>query len=524
MTALFRSGKPKEPEPPDPPKERELTPEEQLLAEKARAAAAKREEERRAQTNDVSNFLDDILGTVDEEGEAGEAGTAEPAPGSASEDALESGASGPSGALPVEPEPEPPGASESPEPPAPFASGEGGSEVRSGADWVEPEQTFRAGVYDPHSPAAEAGRRTLSLPMAEAWSRIVAMGMPGDPGARPAFEPEPAEGSFARTLESLGRRRHRGGPALDFEPEESVAGQEPQSARRTIILPARLAHQDYSLEDLPDRPPEGLSVGDEALDRGSDAEPPLPEDRLDDTALSEALAAAEVASRRAPAAAEAPPAAPPPAQPVPAPAPEPQRQYSLDDLPPAPAGPGGPAADPSGRTDRSAQADGDRLAEEQLPALPSSTAPAAAAAGPGPGNLVTLERAVDRSVEPGRSAQPPSAADGAVPMAAAENAADLSVQQLAEMERYIENQVDPSDPTRQISRKAPERPGMTLGDLLASARRALAGLAVKTLKTADRLLAPYCLDCKRLLGIVGILLWAGLIAFIIKTWFMPAGE
>jgi hypothetical protein len=59
---------------------------------------------------------------------------------------------------------------------------------------------------------------------------------------------------------------------------------------------------------------------------------------------------------------------------------------------------------------------------------------------------------------------------------------------------------------------------------LAGALKHVAGRAVAAV---DNLLDPYCLSCKRLLGIAGIVILAAVIAYVLRTWVLtgtpPAG-
>jgi hypothetical protein len=528
MASMFRSGKPKEPERREEPA-RELSAEEQLLAEKARAAAAKREAERRAQTGDVSDFLDDILAPVTAEAQAG---PAEP-PAPAVDRLLANEPGGP----------------EPPTPPTPFEAEQAGSEA--GAAEAAPAAGSEKEAGDRKIQAAEANRRALSATLASSWAGIMALGRSGEDVQRPAFEPEIVAGIFDRTVELLAVRRRRP-RELEFEPEVAADAEGSPAAQRTAILSPGALPSDaqpaagprpggvgsepaYSLDDLPALPAEGAAAGDEPADRPPEAEPALQEDDLDDHALREALAAAEGASRKAEAAPpmqatpvsgeqaaggaarEAPSPAPP------APTSMPDKQYSLEDLPQAPSGTERSSpSDGTGGVDRSRRTDDDRLGEEALPELPPGAA--AAGASPGPGPLVTLERAVERTVEPGKSdagVARGGSASGAPPVAA-ENAADLSVQQLAEMEHYIENQVDTVVAPRSALDATPPGGRLSLSGLVAKAGKAVRRLTVHALHALDRWLDPYCLSGKRLLGIVGILLWAGLIAYVLKVWVMGA--
>jgi len=525
MTNMFRPGKQKEPERREEP-ERELSAEEQLLAEKARAAAAKRETERRAQTEDVSEFLDDILTPAVPAAQPGPADPPAPAVDRLLADE--------------------PGGPEPPEPPTPFGVGDAGG--KAAAEESAPAVGSREEMAERRMRAAEDNRRTLSVTLASSWAGIMALGRSGEAVQRPAFEPEIAAGLFDRTVEMLAvhRRRPR---KLEFEPEVAADAPGLQSLHRTVVLPASKLPSDsqpsasarpgdlkpppaYSLDDLPALPAAGAPGKDEPADRPPEAEPALQEDDLDDHALSEALAAAEATSRKAdlsPAAqaahvpgkraadGPAPEAEAPP--PAPAPAPAPEKLYSMDDLPQAPSGAGRPdlpeGTDSAGKPDRS---DDDRLGEEQLPELPSGAA--AAGASSGPGSLVTLERAMDRAAEPGKSGA--GAALGrpapASPPVAAENAADLSVQQLADMEQYIASQVDTAVAPQPAVDKTAPRGRLSLSGLILQAVGNVRRLTVHVPRLLDRWLDPYCLSCKRLLGIVGILLWAVLIAYILKVW------
>jgi len=356
MAFPFGFGKKQEPEPGEP---RELSPEEQLLAEKAKAAQQEHDAERRGQAQDVSDFLGEIL------------------------------REGP-------PEPPPEGA-----PPAvsPAASG-------------EPKAP---GPAAPSAPSeAAAARRTLSAPLAAAWSQVMALGRSGEGPLGLEFEPEAPAAAFDRMVANLSARRRRQRPRLEFEPE--AAG----------LRPA------YSLADLPEMPFAPAPPGTEPGERLTDIEPAMEEDGLDDAGLRQALAAAETEGGRL-------------------------------------------------------EAGGGRL-------RPAVSGPQSAVAG-----------------SPAGSPRPP----------AAEHAADLSVQQLAEVERRIEGQIPPvkQRPAAPGPEAAPKRAGRArpLASLLAALRRSLG----RRQRSADRALEPYGLSCKRLLGVAGILIWAVLIAYVLKTWILP---
>jgi hypothetical protein len=103
---------------------------------------------------------------------------------------------------------------------------------------------------------------------------------------------------------------------------------------------------------------------------------------------------------------------------------------------------------------------------------------------------------------------------------AAENAADLSVQQLADLERYIEDQLDTAVGLPPVVGPRSSAGRRRLWSFLAWAVRPFKRLGISALQTLDLLLAPYCLSGKRLLGIAGVLIWAMVIAYVLRTWIL----
>jgi hypothetical protein len=576
--------KPNEREPDEQPGEdRELSLEEQLLAEKARVAAAKREAERRGQAQEISDFLEAILAPESEEAPA------EPA--------------GPGVGMVLTAEPEERGARAAPAP-APFAGDAAPAEA-------------------PAKPRPSAGEgqvgRTLSSSLAATYLELQSLGRGEEAAEQLNFEPEEPSSEFSRNVTAL-RSHPRRPAALAFEPEEAAraAGPAPasssipgsESSRPTAILarsaepgapapggegrppPAepgpepspqpgqeasledqlRLADQEpppaaipdaaaqeeekskaitrhlplpgaaladegpgaaepppaaapapepsppdaarYSLDDLPAAPP--TETPQEPAEGPSEIEPAMADAGDDEAGLREALAAAEAAARAttlgelsvaavvAAGRGPQPAAAPPP------------KEYSIADLPEAPAG----APRAQGDEPERQPAGDDRISEEKIPELIAPPERAAAQLPPRPA-APAAPAAPTRAADGAREAQVGRAAGGGpVPApVAAENAADLSAQQLAAVERYIVSQVD-AEPERPkpagLAAPGP-RPRPALNRMAEAVRKG-AGRVVKSL---DRLLEPYGLSCKRLLGIAGILILAGMAAYILKTWVLP---
>ena len=347
------------------------------------------------------------------------------------------------------------------------------------------------------------------------------------------------------------------------EPQAAAAAGAPAPIEASTPVQPR----SYSLDDLPSWSGSAGHERAEPGERSGDVEPAMAEEGLDDADLRDALAAAEAASRRrAPAGqAQAPvqgrqevdaPSASAPGKKTS------ERRYSMDDLPAAlPASGSDDASDFSDGGPRSDRIEDDRLGEEGLPQLPA-VLPAEPPAPPpapqlGSGSLKALERATDTSASGERSgphaspveAAPASAATPAsdsapapariappapspvspysaapqhppVPVAA-ENAADLSINQLADMERYIEDQMDTVTVSTIQDGQEPRKKPRSLANILAACVTVLWKVFARALRWADGLLNPYSLSCKRLVGIAGLIMWAIIIAMILKIWILP---
>jgi hypothetical protein len=102
----------------------------------------------------------------------------------------------------------------------------------------------------------------------------------------------------------------------------------------------------------------------------------------------------------------------------------------------------------------------------------------------------------------------------------AERAADLSVGQLAAVEKLIEEDVGAEEEASAALAVDlyPEAPGIGPLSRLLSAARGGAAALVSLRAAADRALKPYSLSCRLLLGIAGILMLCVAGALSIKTW------
>jgi hypothetical protein len=533
-----RSRKPEkeEEEPVDPDSTKERTPEEEALLQKAREEAALRASERREEAGDVADLLGGML-DASAPLRAKEPGERDEGP--------------PSVDLVLDAD------VESPE------------EKSKPGDFLSPfaaltEDAGPAVVRVPRAEDRPEGRipgPELSPLMRVVRRKLEALGRSGsDP--RPDFEPESAAEDNSRTMAVLaqGRRKHPVG--LTFEPEDAAeqSGGEAASVP-TRVMPAAereaaasqgatpgdpdsVVSREYSLDDLPESEFPGAGPGDEeepsdggdgdSLQEGElgsaellDARPqddegpatppeagaPASEADLDERALEDALAAvdrvapegtspgAAAGSRTAPTAPDAPPGAP-------------EKEYGLEDLPPAPDG--GAPTEPS---DERLTAD-DRIFEQSLTDL-AAPAPAPPPSQAGPGGLTALERALDDSVEP--SDEVPATPRSDFAFVGSERAADLSVEQLAAVERIIEDEVEVEEREAQQAEEkciSEERLAVLLGRL----RRLTEWLGSRTAvlrEVADAKLAPYSLNCKVLLGIVGVITLAVIGALSVKTWLLP---
>lgn len=102
-------------------------------------------------------------------------------------------------------------------------------------------------------------------------------------------------------------------------------------------------------------------------------------------------------------------------------------------------------------------------------------------------------------------------------------AGDLTAGQLAAVERLIESEVEGEDLARPPSERR-EPPARKLSLAARKLRRLalmLAAGARATVELLDRLLAPYSLSCKVLLGIIGVITLAVVGALSFKTWVLP---
>jgi hypothetical protein len=279
----------------------------------------------------------------------------------------------------------------------------------------------------------------------------------------------------------------------------------------------------YSLEDLPEAkvpvPDEdgfedaGIVDTDEAL---VEIELPLPDlldvfeepDRVevlpvgtdaqsDDAALDRILTEARLGPARAEPGGEGDSAA------------APGRRYDLGDLPPVPAD--------SGLTTEPGLTSDDLLAEQTMPELPATAGVEPSAAEPaatdfpaGPG--------VEGGAFPAREPEEPPVE---IPIGT-ERAADLSVSQLAAVEKLIAREVTAEEAAAATSagRARPEvAEAGSLNWLLSAGKRIAAGTAGLR-AAADRALAPYSLSCRLLLGIAGILMLCLAAALSIRTWVL----
>lgn len=546
-----------QPEPPGKPAdqpERQLTPEELELAARARAAAAAREALRRSEAREVSDFLSEILGPAPQ-----------PPPDEPPGPSLDL-------VLPTEPEPSRSGtpaaalagAGENVEELAQFVSETPGEEalpsrrltpseladthlrlqrlglIASSERELEFEPESAAGVFERvtaeltamlrrPAPALrfepESAAGAAPLPQSAQKTGLVAPVLEAAPPAPPPQQmPPPPAPLPAYSLTDLPSAETPGPPVRDAAPDEGsgegppLQSQElpvadllaPAAPPRPPAEPPRAegppppAAPAYSVEDLPVPPPGAPPARPEAAEAPAAPEPALEEAPLDDAGLREALAAAGAVREHSlggdPAAPEKPPPAPP-------------RQYSLEDLPAAPRGP----QPGTGSAPEEPAAPDDHLSEENLPELaPAPSAPGQAAGAELSGSLSTLERAVDRGVESSEAPPEPSP-----PPARAEIAADLSARQLADVERYLESQVDAGE-GGDAARAARRAAGPVRAANLASRLREAAGRAARhAVKAADHRLEPWCLSCKRLLGLIGILILFAVAAYCYKVWILP---
>lgn len=502
---------------PDESRDEPLSPEEQEVARKAREEAARRQASRRNEVTDVAKFLSDILA---------------PPPAEVRPESVEPVGPSLDFVLPGEAGREPGFA---PEPSRPPPSADAGAPP---AGFASPGAAAPAEFAAAASRRAEGagGQPPLGPALAETLRRIRAAGA-FRPGIRLEEDDEGAAPTFGRTMATLTSLHRRPPPALEFEPEEAAVAPVLQDAQRTMILGgARTAAppapypstgtaapaRQYSLDDLPTlgAAPPGPPPS------GEDGAVPAEEPAMEDADLNAALAAAESAVGKGREGA-APPTAPLPApepspEPVgePVPTGPPPRSYTLDDLPEAPTASPARGAE---RSDETSSPD-DRLAEHRLPDLSDLVVAAKAdePAGAGPPNAPqptsTLERAIDRSVEPGRSQT------GVLPqmLPAADDASQLSARQLADIERYLEREAEGpgSGEASAAARREPPRPHwlrLRLSAFLAALRKAL----LRIRAGIDRVLAPYCLSAKRVLGIAGIIALAVEMALIYRYWIEP---
>jgi hypothetical protein len=271
--------------------------------------------------------------------------------------------------------------------------------------------------------------------------------------------------------------------------------------------------RDYGLDDLPEVSPRSAAP---RADGAGDAGPEMSEVVLDERGLDAALADADRLGTSG-AAGGAGPGTPPPELPGPR-----EKTYGLEDLPAAPAS-GGSTPPPSGE----AAPSGDRISEVTMPdfAFPgevSSGPPVVPSTG-----FTAVERAVEAKADPsgarkagaGREAPVPAAAPEQ--LAVARNAAELSVQQLADVEQFLERQIDEAARDGR-ARVVVQRSGL-LGRVTRLSRytaAAIGRLAGRLIVRADGRLERYCLSCKILLGFAGIIILAVVGALSYRTWLI----
>ena len=293
----------------------ELSIEERILAEKARAAAAKREAERRGQAQEVSDFLDGILAPAREEPPEGPAG-----PGVGAVLAAEPGDRGPDAAF------------------APFAGAAGPAapgpalSESLAATYLELQALGREGEglprlsFEAEEPPAEPGPNIA--PPEPPPRRYLAL----------TFEPEGAAAAAAQEEEqkSKAATRHLSPPDILPGDQGTGAAQSPPAAAAPAQEPRAPDGAQYSLDDLPAVP--AAEPPQEPSERSFEIEPAMDDSSDDEARLREALAAAEAAARattlgelKAVPEAGAEPGRGPAAGPA-------AKQYSIEDLPEAPGG------------------------------------------------------------------------------------------------------------------------------------------------------------------------------------------
>jgi hypothetical protein len=221
---------------------------------------------------------------------------------------------------------------------------------------------------------------------------------------------------------------------------------------------------------------------------------------VDERELDRLLASAELVERK-------PEARGPGALPVPS--------YSLEDLPPV------PGRRPRTEPGEEGEFTGDRLAEQALPDLAFS-----------PGEDL-LEEAAQRTplvpdAETGArgimsDAQfPPAPLPLPQEVVGARRAADMSTRELVAVERLLEGDLRPTEYEAPIgglvALEEPRKPRLTerLRSMLSAAGESLSELR----GSLDRRLAPYALNCKTLLGIVGILTLCLIGAMSYRVWVL----
>ena len=89
------------------------------------------------------------------------------------------------------------------------------------------------------------------------------------------------------------------------------------------------------------------------------------------------------------------------------------------------------------------------------------------------------------------------------------------------MERYIEDQMDTVTVSTIDDGAESHKKRRSLANILAAIVTALWNSVTRALKWIDGLLNPYSLSCKRLVGIAGLIMWAIIIAMILKIWILP---
>jgi len=365
-----------------------------------------------------------------------------------------------------------------------------------------------------------------------------------DSGPAPALTGEDEEPGVPAADDALQEGHLGGAEILDSSDDDEA----PPTGGNGVPGAPPEEDKGYGLDDLPPVPVDSGELQDEDA---SPVEPAMEESTLDDRGLDAALAAADevvpgdAASADSAAEAEAAsesesvvggraPVSDAKTGEDPAGAggsdltAEAPGKYGLDDLPAVPQEDDMMA--PSDDRNGSAGA-GDLMPDQSLPELTPPTMVTGDTPQTDPGVFTGVERALDGQVEPsieGPAAAGPAAPAGpeAIPdISGAEHAADLSVDQLAEVEKLIEKEVELEELRSIAAREEAPPPEPRLGFLMrwvGKASTAVAAAFVMTRDTVDRRLAPYSLSCKILLGIAGILLLAVVGALSLKTWILPA--